>query len=324
MQHNLERRSLPPADERALHHGATASADKAHTLRQQLRHSLRGLLDGSAAVRLPRMPSTWVLRGEGHFHLVPELFLQITGPSRFVLPHETLELQPGEILLLPPRMLHSEQLPPTPAGPPFSNLVVYASGMDLSCHLARETQPERPGIDHLEATQHPHAARIHDWLAEAARLGWEPGAAHADSLVAAQTRALVAAACAGVLRVLDDPQPRARPEPPLVAHVRTWVQNQLGDHALNVTQLAAQAGCTPEYLSHLFNKTTGGHLVGYINRLRMERAAQLLADTQMAGKEIAWACGFETPSYFIRMFRTHYGTTPKQWRTRRQDEGLPA
>jgi AraC-like DNA-binding protein len=30
--------------------------------------------------------------------------------------------------------------------------------------------------------------------------------------------------------------------------------------------------------------------------------------------EVAWSCGFVTPSYFIRVFRKHKGMTPLAWR----------
>jgi AraC-like DNA-binding protein len=96
--------------------------------------------------------------------------------------------------------------------------------------------------------------------------------------------------------------------------VRVLVQNQLGDHTLSVRALAEQCGCTPDYLSHLFRQVSGEALVACINRLRMERAARLLADSTLAGKEVAWACGFASQSYFIRTFRAHVGLTPKAYR----------
>jgi AraC-like DNA-binding protein len=46
----------------------------------------------------------------------------------------------------------------------------------------------------------------------------------------------------------------------------------------------------------------------------MERATRLLRETTLAVKEVAWACGFAAPSYFIRSFRAHHGVTPKAWR----------
>ncbi|WP_367848457.1 helix-turn-helix transcriptional regulator [Rhodoferax sp. WC2427] len=307
MQQKPERRGLKSLEAET----ARNSADKALWMRQQLRHSMAGLLADSLPVRPCGGPRVGDLRGEGHFHLVPELFLQTGGSTCFTLPHGPLALRAGEALLMPPRMLHAE----TTVGSDFSNIVVYADGTALTCHLATETSPGRPGIDHLESRQHPHAARIHDWLADAAALG---GAVE-DADARLQVRALLASACAGVLRVLDDAAPRTQPEPPLVARVRMWVNNQLGDHSLNVTALAAQAGCTPEYLSHVFSQTTGGHLIAHINRQRMDRAAHLLAETDMAGKEVAWACGFATPSYFIQTFRQQFGATPQQWRAKRQD-----
>nr|WP_315246575.1 helix-turn-helix transcriptional regulator [uncultured Albidiferax sp.] len=308
MQQKPERRGLKSLEAE----NARNSAEKALWMRQQLRHSMAGLLADSQQVRPCIGQRVADLRGEGHFHLVPELFLQTGGSTCFTLPHGPLALHAGEALLMPPRMLHSEAT----VGSDFSNIVVYADGTALTCHLATETSPGRPGIDHLESRQHAHAARIHDWLADAAALGNEVD----DAEARLQVRALLASACAGVLRVLDDAAPRTQPEPPLVARVRMWVNNQLGDHALNVTALAAQAGCTPEYLSHVFSQTTGGHLIAHINRQRMDRAAHLLAETDLAGKEVAWACGFTTPSYFIQTFRQQFGATPQQWRAKRRME----
>lgn len=144
-----------------------------------------------------------------------------------------------------------------------------------------------------------------------------PASAAGTELAASQARALVAAACVGVLRVLDSTEPDARPEPPLVARTRVWVENQLGDPALGVRGLAELAGCTSDHLSRLFRSATGEHLAAHIVRKRMERAATLLVDSTMAGKEVAWACGFASQSYFIRTFKEHFGITPKAWCERR-------
>jgi transcriptional regulator GlxA family with amidase domain len=129
-----------------------------------------------------------------------------------------------------------------------------------------------------------------------------------------QSSALVTAALVGVLRALDDLQNGTSPEPMPVSRVRVMVQNQLGDATLTVRRLATQTGYTADYLSNLFSVATGEHLSAYINRLRVERAAHLLRESALAVKEIAWACGFSSPSYFIRAFRAHFGQSPKAWR----------
>lgn len=302
-------------------------------MRAQLQGFLDRLARGTARLHLPGTTDTGVARGDGHFHLAAELFLQVAGWTHFRLPHGDLRLEAGEALLMPPRLLHAEVVGGTPQAP-FRNLVVYAHGQAVSCHVADEADPGRADILHLEARRHAQAARIGDWLADAARFGrpeTRPGRGDGSPAAAppappwaeAQARALVAAAIAGVLRVLDDAPDGSDAEPPMITRLCLLVRNQLGDHELSVRRLAAQLGCSADYLSHRFSQSTGQHLVAYINRERMDRAARLLAETDMAGKEIAWACGFTTPSYFIRSFRAQFGTTPRAWRLDRQRSAPP-
>ncbi len=296
-----------------------AAPERATHLREQLSDFLARAVGGALTVRVPGVPGNGVARGDGHFHLAAELFLQVTGWTEFRFPHASALLRAGEAMVLPPRLLHAERVGGGTAAAPFSNLVIYAEGPALTCHLAHEAEPGLPGIEHLEAQRHAQAPRVHDWLIDAARLGraTDEGDEAIPAMAAVQARALVSAAIAGVLRALDEPDPQAPPEHALIARTRVLVNNQLGDPALSVRGLAKQAGCTADYLSHVFRQTTGEALAAFIVRQRMERAAHLLAQSKLAGKEVAWACGFATQSYFVRSFRAHHGLTPQAWRAER-------
>ena len=263
-------------------------------------------------------PNPWVSRGVGHFHLASELFIQLVGWTDFDFPHTRLRLNAGEAVLLPPRLLHQERIGASDGGEAFSNMVVYAEGGGLRSHLACEAEPGVPGIAHLELRYHTSAQRIHDWLIAACDL-CSAGSGLREMATAfrfRQARGLLAAATAGVLEALDDTNAgsRAAAEPPLVSRVRVFVQNQLGDHQLSVRRLAEQVRCTPDYLSNVFSVATGEHLTAFINRQRIERAARLLRESGLTSKEIAWACGFATQTYFIRTFRARMGITPKAWK----------
>jgi AraC-like DNA-binding protein len=292
------------------------SADPAlgGALRQALGDAVKGLAGGAMPLHLGPAGDS-AARAEGHFHLAPELFVQLAGRTVFRFPAGDCCLGPGEALLLPPQLLHAEQIHAGDDGQPFRNLVIYAEADALSCHLAHEARPGQPAVLHLEARRHPQALRVHDWLSDAAGLGPDTAAA---AWGGAQQRALVTAAIAGVLRAIDDPAEAASVEPPLVARLRLLMRNQLGDPALSVRGLADQLGCTPDYLSHLFHRSSGEHLVACINRLRLERATRLLGEGRLAGKEVAWACGYASQSYFIRSFRARFGLTPKAWQAVRR------
>jgi AraC-like DNA-binding protein len=279
-------------------------------LRLALADALAGLATGAWPLQLGP-PGDLGQRGAGHFHLVPELFVQLAGRTRFQFPQGGLWLAPGQALLLPPRLLHAEQVQPGAGGQPFANLVLQADGMRLGCHLAHEVAPGQPGIAHLEALASAQAESVQGWLAAAAQLGPTAGA---DPWAAVQARGLVSAALAAVLRLLTD-TPQLQPvEPALVARLRVLVQNQLGDPALGVRSLAQQSGCTPDHLSHVFRRCSGESLAAHIIRLRMARGARLLRETTMAGKQVAWACGYGSHSHFSAEFRRHHGCTPRAWR----------
>jgi AraC-like DNA-binding protein len=289
------------------------NTDLARALRQHLAGSLSALAKGQLQWR--QAPAgNLSQRGEGHFHLAPELFVQLQGHTDFSFPQgRQLRLLPGQAVVLPPQLLHAEQVAPGPQGQPFCNLVLQAEGQRLACHLAHEHQPGVPGIAHLEVHHHRLAGRVHDWLHDACRSDELPEADMA--LQSTQQHALLAAALAASLRLLEAPAPApADTEPALVARLRVMVQNQLGDQTLSVSGLAQQSGCTADHLSHVFARCTGEHLVAHINRLRLARAQRLLRETGMAIKEVAWACGYASPGYFIRSFRQQLGCTPRAWR----------
>lgn len=255
----------------------------------------------------PRGPD----RGEGHFHLAPELFLQLQGWTDFAFPDAHQHLAAGEALLMPPCLRHEERVGADAPDRPFINLVVYAEDEVLSFHAAVEARPGRPGVPDMEVRVSERAGNIRRWLEEAARQPLDGG--WADT----QARALVVAALASVQQALEADTrtaPTPEPEPALVVQARRLIQNALGDAELSVARLARELGCAPDYLSHLFSVATGERLAAHVVRRRMERAAHLLTHTAMATKEVAWACGYAHAGYFTRSFRAHHGCTPTEFR----------
>ena len=248
-------------------------------------------------------------RGAGHFHLGAELFLQVHGQTEFRFPHAKQQLQAGQALVMPPKLLHDERVCDGD-NERFSNIVIYADQRVVTCHLAFEVASAKPGILYLEQCRHVEASRIQGWLADAAL----PPAQDSPATWAYQQRALVLTVLTAVRRLLDTPANADEREPPLLAKLRVVVQNRLGDPELTVVSLANDLGCSPDYLSHLYSRHTGEHLRSFIQGQRLARATRLLSEGDAAIKEIAWCCGFGSASYFIRRFREAFGMTPDSFR----------
>ncbi|WP_261305155.1 response regulator transcription factor [Paenibacillus andongensis] len=82
----------------------------------------------------------------------------------------------------------------------------------------------------------------------------------------------------------------------------------------SLTDVASYVQMNPSYLSVLFKKATGERFKNYLNRMRMDKAALLLRNSDMKISEIASATGFDEPNYFTNVFRQQYQMSPKEFR----------
>jgi AraC-like DNA-binding protein len=99
---------------------------------------------------------------------------------------------------------------------------------------------------------------------------------------------------------------------PLLQDAVARIHERLG-MPLQVHLLAQELGISPQYLSRLFNRRFGMSPLHYVNRLRLNRAKELMRTTRMHVQEISWACGYANPHYFSRLFRKYEGESPTQY-----------
>jgi AraC family transcriptional regulator len=96
----------------------------------------------------------------------------------------------------------------------------------------------------------------------------------------------------------------------VIDHIRT----HLGDE-LSLAALARLAAFSPFHFHRLFRAITGETLFGFIQRLRLEKAAGALRmhpDLSVLG--VALDHGFASAATFARAFRAHFGMSATEWR----------
>jgi AraC family transcriptional regulator len=85
-------------------------------------------------------------------------------------------------------------------------------------------------------------------------------------------------------------------------------------HTCSISALAREAGVHPVHLARVFRKSTGISPGEYLQRLRADRACDLLLNSKLPLSEVAADCGFYDQSHMTRMLRRYARTTPKALR----------
>ena len=125
-----------------------------------------------------------------------------------------------------------------------------------------------------------------------------------------------------VHRRLQDHQPRdpLPPENPLPANIHFICDaiRQNYSQTIRLGDLAAQCKLSPEHLSRLFHQTTGLRFKDYLTEVRLNRACELLIETNDLIADISAHVGYSTLSRFNRSFRDYTGMTPSEYRKRKK------
>lgn len=74
--------------------------------------------------------------------------------------------------------------------------------------------------------------------------------------------------------------------------------------------LASEVGMSTRQLERLFRRYLNRSPKRYYMELRLQKARNLLMQTDMSVINVALACGFSSPSHFSKCYRSHYETTP--------------
>jgi AraC family transcriptional regulator len=93
------------------------------------------------------------------------------------------------------------------------------------------------------------------------------------------------------------------------------------DEALDLAALARGAALSPFHFHRVFRGMVGETPLEMHRRLRLERAAWQLLDSDVAVTTIAFDAGYETHEAFTRAFRQAYGTSPSTFRQHDRSRG---
>ena len=92
------------------------------------------------------------------------------------------------------------------------------------------------------------------------------------------------------------------------------IGQRYGEPDLSLGTVAHEIATSRRQLQRAFAEMGGTSFSRELQRVRMERAAELLLDGPAAVQAVAGAVGYRQPAQFAKVFRRHHGTAPSAFR----------
>ena len=106
------------------------------------------------------------------------------------------------------------------------------------------------------------------------------------------------------------------PEDLFLQKVRNAIQARFADHRFKVAALAQALGISQPQLFRKLKARTGQSASMLIRSFRLQQAKALLEQSDLNISEIAYDCGFGSPSHFTHTFTSVFGLPPKAYRAK--------
>ncbi|SFJ35298.1 AraC-type DNA-binding protein [Paenibacillus sp. UNC496MF] len=103
----------------------------------------------------------------------------------------------------------------------------------------------------------------------------------------------------------------------LVDAIKDIIVQNHADANLGLQMIADMMKLSPDYIGRLFKKQAGLSVAEYINDARLRQAVHYLEHGDYTINDLIERIGFGTRSNFFRLFKNKYGTTPKEYRIKR-------
>ena len=256
-----------------------------------------------------------------NWHEPFELAMPLDGPARMGMGEQTVELAPGDILVVDNLKLHNvEDFPGFKArviSISFMPEFVYAPGSP-SCDYAflLPFYAKREGYPHVLRNTDELAGPVYEAMIELMeryfgckdQLHYQSGCkASFLQILYHLTRRFQRA------EVLRSEFVRHRQQAQRLARLFEYVRQNYAER-ITITRATQIVHMSQAQFMKVFKKVSGMTFNAHLRRVRTMNALGLLRETDLSIAEIAAKTGFSDQSYFDRRFRQTFGKSPREWR----------
>lgn len=104
-----------------------------------------------------------------------------------------------------------------------------------------------------------------------------------------------------------------------LTQAKAIVLDHISNEQFGVSELADKLHMSRSSLLRKIKKQTNLSASQFIREIRLQKAAELLLETQLTASEISFEVGFSNPSYFTKCYREYYGFPPSETKLKKQE-----
>lgn len=99
----------------------------------------------------------------------------------------------------------------------------------------------------------------------------------------------------------------------VILRLQNWIESHHAE-VITIERMGREVGLAERTLKRRFQQATRLSPNLYVQKVRIDKAKKLLLASSLSVKAIAYEVGYENVSFFVRLFKTHVGQTPAEWR----------
>ena len=239
---------------------------------------------------------------ESHFHRHYEIYYLLKGKRRYIIENTIYDIQAGDIILIPPMLMHRTQRVPgtdqkeiherilfnlkeVPAIlKPCFNQCFYRPSDEIKESIKALIEESLKEENKSEESRFLHKLNVHKILLMLLRMP---------------------------IKELEVQELDERDR--LMQNAACYIKEHCHNH-LTLKDMADIMGFTPEYFSSLFKTSIGLNFVDYLNNMRIAKAILYLNQTDLPISVISEKCGFNDSNYFAIVFKKIVGISPRNYR----------
>ena len=241
-----------------------------------------------------------------HHHQAFELYYIIKGEREYFIEDQFFKLGEGDLVIIPQNLLHRTE------GKGASRFLVYFTYDYLRRFFTQET------INHLKIHR-PLVFRPDDSTKDSLNLMLNTLLSEFNR-VSKEGTLLQSPQIAGylyqILFTISTQNNAYIPQKYSDSRIENIVKyiNENYSQITDIEEIAEHFYISKYHLCRIFNQNLGVPLITYLNTIKIRRACEMIQHERISLTEIAMKCGFNSSSYFCKVFKSEKGVSPTEYK----------